>query len=81
MFEKSSLSDFLHQASLLIPESAASVRAEFERNLKPLVEKQLGNLNLITREEFNAQLALLERLREQLHALETELDTLKNNKD
>jgi len=81
MFEKSSLSDFLHQASLLIPESAANVRSEFERNLKPLVEKQLGNLNLVTREEFNAQLALLERLREQLHALEAELNSLKSKKD
>jgi hypothetical protein len=81
MFEKKSLADFLHQASLLIPESAANIRSEFERNLKPLVEKQLGSLNLVTREEFNAQLALVERLREQLRTLEAELAELNNAKN
>lgn len=79
MFEKPAISEFLKQASKLIPESAANVRAEFEQNLRPLIEKQLANFNLVTREEFNSHLALLERLNAQVTELESELNALKQD--
>ena len=76
MLDKSPLARLLRHASTTIPEGAATLRQEIEQNLKPLIEKRLGDLNLVTREEFNAQLALLERLTEQVDQLENKLDSL-----
>ena len=41
--------------------------------LKSLLEAQLRKLNLVTREEFDAQSAVLARTREKLEAVETKL--------
>ncbi len=77
MTEKNTISDLLKQAAGLLPDSAASFRAEFEENLRPLVEASFARLDLVTREEFDRHLALLERLQEKTVALQAELDALK----
>lgn len=80
MTEKFAITDLLKQAAGLLPESAANVRAEFEENLRPLVEASFAKLDLVTREEFDRHLALLHRLQEKTAALQTELDALKTAK-
>ena len=61
---------------------------QFEQNapgasqLKTVLESTLRKLNLVTREEFDAQQAVLLRTREKLEALEKQIDALladKNN--
>jgi BMFP domain-containing protein YqiC len=81
MSEKFVISDFLKQAANLLPTNVAKVRAEFEENLRPLVEASFSKLDLVTREEFDRHFALLERLQEKTAALEAELDALKKNGD
>lgn len=76
MLDKTPLANFLRQASSALPEGAATIRKEIEENLRPLVEKRLGDLNLVTREEFNAQLSLVARLTQQVDALEAKLNAL-----
>ena len=44
--------------------------------LKPLFESTLRKLNLVSREEFDAQQAVLQRTREKLEALEKKLADL-----
>jgi BMFP domain-containing protein YqiC len=78
MTEKFAVSDLLKQAASLLPESAANFRAEFEENLRPLVEASFSKLDLVTREEFDRHLALLERLQEKTAALEAELKAIKD---
>ncbi len=77
MTEKLAISDLLKQAAGLLPDSAANFRAEFEENLRPLVEASFAKMDLVTREEFDRHLALLERLQEKTAALQAELDAIK----
>jgi BMFP domain-containing protein YqiC len=45
--------------------------------LKALLQARLARLDLVTREEFDAQLAVLQRTRAKLDALEKELEALR----
>lgn len=78
MIDTSSLSDLIKQAAAMLPDSATNLRQDFERNLRPIIEKKLNELNLVTREEFDQHLAKLEVLEAQMTQLEAELKTLKN---
>lgn len=73
MHNTPSLSSLIKQAAEQLPESAASLRAELTENLRPLLENKLGELNLVTRAEFEQQLELLERLEARLATLEAQL--------
>ena len=49
------------------------------QNLRALVESALAQLNLVTREEFDAQSALLARTREKLDRLEAIISELEKD--
>lgn len=51
-------------------------RQDIERNVRSLMQAQLSKLDVVTREEFEAQQAVLVRTREQLHRLELQLKEL-----
>ena len=62
---------------------AASVPGEFEmlgqdlkRNLKSGAQAMLGRMQLVRRDEFDAQVGVLARTREELDALETRIAEL-----
>jgi len=44
--------------------------------MKAIIENRLRHLNLVTREEFDAQSSVLKRTREKLEALEKQIDDL-----
>jgi BMFP domain-containing protein YqiC len=48
----------------------------FRRNLRATVSSQLGKLDLVTREEFEVQRAVLQRSREKLERLQAQVDAL-----
>jgi len=71
------LNQLVDQLRELLPESAGRAQDEVRASLKVFLESALTKLNLVTREEFDAQAALLARTREkleQLEALVTELE-------
>ena len=47
-----------------------------ERNFKSLLQSALARMDLVTREEFDVQTAVLARTREKLEALEARLKDL-----
>lgn len=49
---------------------------DIERNLRALVQASLAKMELVTRDEFDAQAAVLERSRAKLDQLETQLAEL-----
>ena len=53
-----------------VPGLTESMREDMTRNFKALLQSTLRRLDLVTREEFEIQQALLTRLREQLAGLE-----------
>ena len=55
---------------------AASPVRDMEKNVRALLRSALGRLDLVSREEFDIQVALLARTREKLDALEERLASL-----
>jgi len=53
-----------------------SVRGEIDRNVRALAQAALARLNVVPREEFDAQTEVLRRTRAKVTALEAELDDL-----
>jgi len=60
----------------LLPPGVADMKNDFERNAKSAVQSALGNLDLVTREEFDVQAEVLRRTRERLTELEARLAVL-----
>ena len=56
-----------------VPESLRSVGEELENNFRSVLRASLAKLDLVTREEFEVQEAVLARTREKLEALEAKL--------
>ena len=53
-----------------LPGSLRSMREDLEQNFKGVLQTALDKLDLVTREEFEVQEAVLQRTREKLEALE-----------
>lgn len=54
----------------------AAAREDMQKSLNTVVQNVFARLDLVTREQFDAQLETLERTREQLERLEAELERL-----
>ena len=62
-----------------VPGNIKSMGEDVERNFKSLLQSALARMDLVTREEFDVQLAVLARTREKLEALEARLAALEGN--
>jgi ubiquinone biosynthesis accessory factor UbiK len=58
------------------PESLASLKDEFEKQAKAVVQGILSRMDLVSRDELDVQLNVLMRTREKLEAVEARLATL-----
>ena len=61
-----------------VPGSMRVVQADLERNFQALLASTFDKLNLVTREEFDVQLALLEKARRQVVSLEARVAALES---
>jgi len=59
---------------------AASPAQDLERNLKAMLAAGLARLDLVTREEYDAQTRVLERTRAKLAELEARLDAIEKGR-
>jgi len=62
-----------------VPDALRSVRDDLEKNFRSVLKTGIGKLDLVTREEFEVQEAVLARTREKLDALEAKLAELEKN--
>ena len=76
MIDLDKLDDLARRLSSLVPPAMREGREELQQNFKSVLQAGLGKLDLVTREEFEVQRAVLLRTREKLEALETLLATL-----
>jgi len=61
-----------------LPGGLRSMRDDLEKNFRSVLRNGLDKLDLVTREEFEVQEAVLARTREKLEALEARLAELEN---
>jgi len=59
-----------------VPEGLRSVREDLESNFRAVLRSSLSKLDLVTREEFEVQEAVLAKTRDKLEALEERLKEL-----
>jgi ubiquinone biosynthesis accessory factor UbiK len=59
-----------------VPPALRSMQADLESNFRAVLRERLSKLDLVSRDEFDAQTRVLERTRSQLEALETRLAAL-----
>jgi len=59
-----------------LPEGLRSVRDDLEQNFRSVLDSGLSRLDLVTREEFDVQQAVLARTRQKLEALERRVSSL-----
>jgi ubiquinone biosynthesis accessory factor UbiK len=60
----------------LLPADTRVLHEDFKANVRALLETVLNRMELVTREEFDAQRALLENTRAKLERIERELAAL-----
>ena len=70
------LDDLAKKLTALMPEPVRHLQEDMEKNMRGLLEGGLQKMNLVTREEFDIQSAVLLRTREKLEALEKRLAAL-----
>ena len=81
MIDLAQLDELARRLSSLVPPGlrghvSEETREELQQNFKSVLQAGLGKLDLVTREEFEVQRAVLARTRERLEALERDLSDL-----
>ncbi|MFM9912994.1 MAG: accessory factor UbiK family protein [Methylophilaceae bacterium] len=72
---------FMEDISKKIKELVStSPAADMEKNLRAMLQSAFAKLDLVTREEFDAQTQVLLKAREQLDALAQKVSALENTK-
>lgn len=75
MLNPKSLDEISARISAMI---AASPAKDIEKNARALLASAFARLDLVTREDFDLQVAMLARAREQLSALEARIAALES---
>lgn len=82
MIDLNHIDDLARRLSSMVPPGLRESRDELQQNFKSVLQSGLAKLDLVTREEFEVQRAVLLRTREKLEALQrtvTELEAQLGN--
>jgi len=74
---KDTLEELTRRISSLIPGDVKHLQDDVENNIRSLLQSAFTKMNLVTREEFEVQSAVLQRTREKLEQLEKQVEQLK----
>jgi BMFP domain-containing protein YqiC len=73
VIEKKSLEELLNKINDLIKNSPVQ---DIQKNVRAVISSWFASHNLVTREEFDAQVEVLRRTQDKLHKLEMELERM-----
>ena len=73
MIDPKLLDDLAKKVAGSVPTGLQSLQQELQKNLRSALESGLSHLDLVTRQEFDVQSAVLARTREKLEQLERKL--------
>jgi len=76
MLDPKQLDDLVQRLSSALPKGIQTLQEDLGRNLRTSLEAGLNRLDLVTREEFDVQSAVLARTREKLTQLEAQVAEL-----
>jgi BMFP domain-containing protein YqiC len=76
MFDPKLIDELAERLAGSVPGGIQLLQADLQKNLRATLEAGLTRMNLVTREEFDVQRAVLTRTREKLSRLEAEIREL-----
>lgn len=76
--QRESIHELAGKLADAVPSGLASMREDLRENFASVLKNGLAKLDLVTREEFEVQQAVLARTREKLEALEARLKELED---
>jgi ubiquinone biosynthesis accessory factor UbiK len=79
-FDPRMIDDLARRLAGAVPENVNALRRDLEQNFKGVLQAQLTRLDLVNREEFDVQSAVLRRTREKLAVLEQRLAEIEAGK-
>lgn len=80
MIDHKAIDELTTRISNLLPEGVKLLKNDLEKNIRALIESTFSQMNLVSREEFEVQAALLERTRHKLIQLEKQLTEITKTK-
>ncbi len=81
MIDNQTINRLSEKINELIPPGLQQVKADFDTRLKSLLQQQLANYEMVSREEFEIQERVLQRTREKLEIIEARLKELEQTLD
>ena len=78
-FDPKSLEELARKLADAVPPGLAALRSDLEQNFKAVLQSGLAKLDLVTRQEFDIQSAVLRRSRERLEELEKRIAALEKS--
>jgi BMFP domain-containing protein YqiC len=78
MLDTTRIEELARRLAAGIPEAFGTARRDLESNFKAVLQSTLGRLDLTTREEFDVQSRLLERLATRLEQAESRIGELED---
>ncbi len=75
-----SIDELARRLAEAVPQGLRSVKDDLEKNFQSVLRAGLGKLDLVTREEFEVQEAVLARTRQKLEGLEERLISIETAK-
>jgi BMFP domain-containing protein YqiC len=81
MFDTKFIDDLARQISDSVPSGVKGLQQDLEKNIHTLLQGAFAKLDLITREEFDAQSQVLLRTREKLEQLEKLVSVMEAKKN
>lgn len=79
MIDPKALDELARKFTALIPEPLGQAGEEMEKNFKAGLQGMLSKMDLVTREEYDVQVQLLEKCRQRLDELEKRVEALVPN--
>ena len=70
MMDTTTLEDLANRLTQVLPPGLQGLRTELQDNFRAILQANLDRLDLVSRERFDTQVALLRRTQEMLSALE-----------
>jgi BMFP domain-containing protein YqiC len=76
MFDTTALNDLARRLAEAMPADFQALKSDMERNFHAILQASFSKMNLVSREEFEVQSAVLARTREHLEGLEARVAEL-----
>jgi len=77
-FDPKQLDELTDRLTGLLPKGIRDMQSDLEKNIRALLQSTFTKMDLVTREEFDVQTAVLARTREKLEQLEKQIRELES---